>query len=131
MAMLTVHSPSSTKELECLAYIDTGAKELTLPADIALEMSILCSPADAGQVVTASGEVLAVKRAIVDVTVKGKRAKVWASFGDVRAPLIGVTTIKKVMTLGVDRDGWLHQSVPPQPLPWPLRLLAAIERMFS
>lgn len=122
MVMLTVHSPYNSTAFDCLAYIDTGAQELTLPATIAHSLGIRFAPADADTVITASGAAIRVDRAIVDVTIKGERVRVWASFGNVQSPLVGVTTIKKAMVFGLDREGWLHRASSSRPLPWLLRM---------
>lgn len=126
MAMVRVHAPGSALAWDGLGHIDTGAQYLVLPADTAKTLGIDLASCSKDTIVVASGEEFEVVRTMVDVTIKGRRANVLAYFGVVQAPLIGVETIYKVMTFGLDEDGWLRKEPGTANQPWFVRVLKVL-----
>lgn len=107
--MIKVHGNPAPSCRDLWGILDTGADHVMLPRGIACELNIDIVNCPRECVAVASGHTICLPRTHVDVTIRGKRISVVATFGVNKTPLIGLHAIRKAMAFGIEWDGWLYR----------------------
>lgn len=112
-----------TRAVHLWALLDTGAQYVMLPRSLEAFLGVDLSRCSSTCVEVASGERLDLPYAKVNMSIRGTHASVWAIFGELETPLIGVDAMRSMMRFGVDDRGWLYRTKAQRPFASLLRWL--------